>query len=47
MERTRTTLRAIRRIGFLALNDFTMVALSCAIEVLRMANQISQKEDYA
>ncbi|MBY4678376.1 choline metabolism transcriptional regulator GbdR [Marinobacterium arenosum] len=35
-----------RRIGFLLLNNFTLISLSSAIEPLRMANQLSGKELY-
>lgn len=34
------------KIGFLLLNNFTMIALSAAVEPLRMANQLSGKELY-
>lgn len=34
------------RIGFLLLNNFTMIALASAVEPLRMANQLSGKELY-
>ena len=34
------------RIGFLTLNEFTMIAFSSAIEVLRMANHLSGKPYY-
>jgi transcriptional regulator GlxA family with amidase domain len=40
-------LRAIRRIGFLTLNEYTMIALSSAIEVLRMANRLSGQDHYS
>jgi len=39
-------LTAIRRIGFLLINNFTMISLASAIEPLRMANQLSGKELY-
>ncbi|GGO84662.1 protein GbdR [Marinobacterium nitratireducens] len=35
-----------RNIGFLLLNNFTMISLASAIEPLRMANQLSGKELY-
>ncbi|MFM2479776.1 GlxA family transcriptional regulator [Celerinatantimonas sp. YJH-8] len=34
------------RIGFLLLNNFTMIALASAVDPLRMANQLSGKELY-
>lgn len=40
-------LSAIRRIGFLTLNEYTMIALSGAIEVLRMANRLSGQPHYS
>lgn len=40
-------LGTIRGIGFLVLPDFDMVALSCAIEVLRMANALAGRREYA
>lgn len=33
--------------GFLLLNDFTLISLSCAVEPLRMANRICRQEHYA
>lgn len=39
--------RSIRRVGFLALEEFPMVALSCAIEVLRTANQLAGDTVYS
>lgn len=39
-------LGSIRRIGFLLINNFTMISLAAAIEPLRMANQLSGKELY-
>ncbi len=36
----------VRSIGFLLLNNFTMISLAAAIEPLRMANQLSGKELY-
>lgn len=39
-------LSTIRRIGFLTLNEYTMIALSSAIEVLRMANRLSGQTHY-
>lgn len=39
-------IRTIRRIGFLALNEFAMAGLSCAIEVLRMANHLIGRREY-
>ncbi|MEG6508381.1 GlxA family transcriptional regulator [Methyloligella sp. 2.7D] len=38
---------SIRQIGLLVLDNFSMVALSCAIEVLRTANRHSETADYA
>ncbi|MEG6507631.1 GlxA family transcriptional regulator [Methyloligella sp. 2.7D] len=35
-----------RRIGFLTLDEFPTVALSCAIEVLRAANQVVGRSEY-
>lgn len=37
---------AIRRIGFLTLNEFTLMAFSSAIEVMRMANHLAECEAY-
>lgn len=36
-----------RRVGFLLINNFTMMALATAVEPLRMANQLSGKELYS
>jgi AraC family transcriptional regulator, glycine betaine-responsive activator len=36
----------IRKVGFLTLNEFTMIAFTSAIEVLRMANHLSGQEFY-
>lgn len=41
------TLSSVTRVGFLVLNEFTMIAFSSAIEVLRMANHISGKPLYS
>lgn len=38
---------SVTRVGFLVLNEFTMIAFSSAIEVLRMANHISGKTLYS
>ncbi|XAW88231.1 GlxA family transcriptional regulator [Vibrio sp. CDRSL-10 TSBA] len=38
--------KEVGRIGFLLLNNFTMLALASAVEPLRMANQLSGKELY-
>jgi transcriptional regulator GlxA family with amidase domain len=38
---------SISRVGFLTLNEFTMIAFSSAIEVLRMANHLSQSDCYS
>jgi AraC family transcriptional regulator, glycine betaine-responsive activator len=38
---------SICRVGFLTLNEFSMIAFSSAIEVLRMANHLNQKPCYA
>ena len=35
------------RIGFLLVPEFSMIAFSCAVEPLRMANQLSEKQLYA
>lgn len=40
-------LSTIRRIGFLSLSEYTMIALSSAIEVLRMANRLSGQPHYS
>lgn len=40
-------LSSVSRIGFLVLNEFTMIAFSSAIEVLRMANYASGKPLYS
>ena len=40
-------LSSVTRVGFLLLNEFTMIAFSSAIEVLRMANHISGKPLYS
>lgn len=39
-------LSSVTRVGFLVLNEFTMIAFASAIEVLRMANHISGKSLY-
>ena len=33
-------------VGFLLLDQFTLISLSCAIEPLRMANQLTGKQLY-
>lgn len=38
--------KEVGRIGFLLLDNFTMIALASAVEPLRMANQLSGKELY-
>ena len=38
---------AIARVGFLLLDQFTMIAFASALEVLRMANYLSGKSHYA
>ncbi len=38
---------SIRRIGFLVLDEFPMVALSCAIDTLRTANQLANTAAYS
>lgn len=38
---------SIRRVGFLTLNEFTMMAFSSAIEVMRMANHLAESDVYA
>lgn len=40
-------LSTIRRIGFLTLDEYTMIAVSSAIEVLRMANRLSGQSHYS
>jgi transcriptional regulator GlxA family with amidase domain len=35
------------RFGFLLVNDFTLIALSSAVEPLRMANRICRQDHYA
>ncbi|MDC0610158.1 GlxA family transcriptional regulator [Vibrio sp.] len=40
------TNKEVNRIGFLLLNNFTMLALASAVDPLRMANQLSGKELY-
>lgn len=42
-----TNLSSVTRVGFLVLNEFTMIAFASAIEVLRMANHISGKPLYS
>lgn len=42
-----TKLSSVTRVGFLVLNEFSMIAFSSAIEVLRMANYISGKPLYS
>ncbi|MAC47921.1 MAG: AraC family transcriptional regulator [Oceanospirillum sp.] len=42
-----TSGRRVRTIGFLLLNNFTMISLASAVEALRMANQLSGEELYA
>lgn len=39
-------LSTIRRVGFLTLNEFTLMAFSSAIEVLRMANHLNNQKFY-
>lgn len=41
-----TDLSSISRVGFLVLDEFTMIAFSSAIEVLRMANYASGEQHY-
>jgi AraC family transcriptional regulator, glycine betaine-responsive activator len=38
---------SICKVGFLTLNEFTLIAFSSAIEVLRMANHLSGQDQYA
>lgn len=40
-------LSSVTRVGFLVLNEFTMIAFSSAVEVLRMANHISGEPLYS
>ncbi len=42
-----TKLSTIRKIGFLTLDEYTMIAVSSAIEVLRMANRLSGQTHYS
>jgi transcriptional regulator GlxA family with amidase domain len=42
-----TDLSSISRIGFLVLDEFTMISFSSAIEVLRMANYASGEQRYS
>ena len=35
------------RIGFLTLGEFSMIAFTSAVEVLRMANQLCEKDYYS
>ena len=42
-----TRLSTIRKIAFLTLDEYTMIALSSAIEVLRMANRLSGQTHYS
>ena len=37
---------SLRRVGFLTLNEFTMIAFSSAVEVMRMANHLSGQRFY-
>ena len=39
-------LSQVQKIGFLMLNNFSLIAFSNAVEVLRMANYLSGKEVY-
>ncbi|WP_219930892.1 GlxA family transcriptional regulator [Vibrio albus] len=43
---TQNAQKEVNRIGFLLLNNFTMLALASAVDPLRMANQLSGKELY-
>ncbi|HET6390739.1 GlxA family transcriptional regulator [Hyphomicrobium sp.] len=47
MNEVATKLSGIRRIGFLTLDEYTMIAVSSAIEVLRMANRLSGQTHYS
>ncbi len=38
---------SVCRVGFLILNEFTMIAFASAVEVLRMANHLSGKSKYS
>lgn len=38
--------RSVRSVGFLLLNNFTMISLASAVEALRMANQLSGEQLY-
>lgn len=42
-----TEIASICRVGFLTLDEFTMIAFSSAVEVLRMANYISGEQLYS
>ncbi|MFC3024419.1 AraC family transcriptional regulator [Vibrio zhugei] len=41
-----TVTKPVNRIGFLLLDNFTMLALASAVDPLRMANQLTGKELY-
>ncbi|WP_372835632.1 GlxA family transcriptional regulator [Pontibacterium sp.] len=43
---TETVSEPVRSIGFLLLNNFTMISLASAVEALRMANQLSGEKLY-
>ena len=47
MDQVLTRLSAIRKIGFLTLDEFSMIALSSAVETLRMANRLSGQSHYS
>ncbi len=44
IERVAHALSTIQKIAFLTLDEYTMIALSSAIEVLRMANRLSGQQ---
>ena len=47
MVETSSKLESIRRVGFLTLPEFSMIAFTSAIEVLRMANHLSGQPFYS
>ncbi|WP_045836010.1 GlxA family transcriptional regulator [Hyphomicrobium sp. 99] len=47
MNEVPTKISTIRRVGFLTLDEYTMIAVSSAIEVLRMANRLSGQPHYS
>ena len=47
MAHTSTTVKSPINIGFLLVPDFSMIAFSCAVEPLRMANRLSEQPLYS